>query len=202
MLKPGQGHKRHMCVVLHGIEYDPAIVSWVDDFVIDSAQRTDVELFPETYGYVSGWRVWLDEPYRNRVVQREVQALRSLKARLFDWDPDAKFSVLAHSLGGTIVEEAFKQGFKFHNVIIFMGAMDENFNWKMYEDLFHSAWIWWSPNDEKLKRSYWGKQGRVGPQVKHPMVWSHETNWTHDEFMEKYYLQRSIHDTILKQIEF
>ncbi len=191
-----------MCVVLHGIEYDPAIVSWVDDFVIDSAHRTDVELFPEMYGYVSGTMIWMFPDHRDELINQEVTALKRMQSRLKEWDPNAKFSILAHSLGGTVVEEALKQGVHFHNVIIFMGAMDEDFDWKQYASQFNAVFVWWSPNDEKLSWSYWGKQGLVGPKVQHPRVTAIKTNWTHDEFMDRWYLMPWIHDTILKQIEF
>ncbi|HDZ39776.1 MAG TPA: hypothetical protein ENH62_16130 [Marinobacter sp.] len=201
MVKPAFGAKRSMCVVVHGIEYDPSVVSWVDDFVIDSAHRTDVELFPEVYGYVSGWKVWMYPDYRRDIVEREVKALKRLKCRLLEWDPSAKFSILAHSLGGTIVEEALKQDFVFENIIIFMGAMDENFNWHDHNAQFNHAFIWWSPKDEKLDMAYWGKQGLVGPQVIHPRVYSIKTDWTHDEFMDRWYLNRPVHNTILSQIE-
>jgi len=201
MVGPAYGKKRHLAVILHGIEYDPAIVSWVDDFVIDSAHRTDVELFPETYGYVSGWKIWLYPDYRRDIVEQEVKALKRLKSRLLEWDPNAKFSILAHSLGGTIVEKAFKQGLIFHNVVIFMGAMDEGFNWQEYESQFNRAFIWWSLKDEKLNMAYWGQQGLVGPQVEHSRVASIETHWTHDEFMDRWYLNRVVHNTILSQIE-
>ena len=190
-----------MCVVVHGIEYDPAVVSWVDDFVIDSAHRTDVELLPEVYGYVSGWKVWMYPDYRRDIVEREVKALKRLKSRLLEWDPSAKFSILSHSLGGTIVEEALKQDFVFENIIIFMGAMDGRFNWYDYDTQFNQASIWWSPKDEKLGKAYWGQQGLIGPQVRHPRVESIETDWTHDEFMDRWYLNREVHDTILSQIE-
>ena len=191
-----------MLVVLHGIEYDPAVVSWVDDFVIDSAHRTDVELFPEVYGYVSGWKVWMYPDHRRDIVEQEVKALKRLKSRLLEWDPNAKFSILAHSLGGTIVEEALKQDFVFENIIIFMGAMDENFNWHDHNSQFNQAFIWWSPKDEKLDMAYWGQQGLVGPQIPHPRVMSLKTDWTHDEFMDRWYLNRPVHNTILSQIEF
>ena len=202
MLKPAYGHKRHLCVVLHGIEYDPAVVSWVDDFVIDSQQRVDVELFPEMYGYVAGWKMWLYPSYRKEIVDQEVNALFRMQSRLLEWDTKAKFSVLAHSLGATIVEEAFKRGLRFHNVLLFMGAMDEGFDWKLYDQQFKSVFVWWSPRDEKLGRSYWGKQGLVGPKVSHPRVLSIKTDWTHDQFMDEWYLSRQIHDRILRQIEF
>ena len=201
MIKPAFGAKRSMCVVVHGIEYNPAVVSWVDDFVIDSAHRTDVELFPEVYGYVAGWKIWMYPDFRAELVNQEVKALKRLKSRLLEWDPNAKFSILAHSLGGTIVEHALKQDLVFHNIIIFMGAMDENFNWHRHNIQFNQAFIWWSKKDEKLDMAYWGQQGLVGPQVEHPRVASIETHWTHDEFMDRWYLNRSVHNTILSQIE-
>jgi len=202
MPKSAYGHNRHLCVVLHGIEYDPAVVSWVDDFVIDSYQRTDVELFPEMYGKVSGWKVWASNRYRNKIVNREVDALFRMQSRLKEWDPDAKFSIFAHSLGATIVEAAFKRGFVFHNVILMMGAMDEYFDWHKYNDQFNAVFVYWSRQDEMIGKAHWGKQGLFGPKVAHPRVMSYKTDWKHDQFMDRYYLHRPFHTQLLEQIEF
>ena len=192
---------RHLCIVLHGIEYDPATVSWVEDFVIDLQHKTKVELFPEVYGYVSGKRVWMWPGWRNELVAREVKALKRIQVRLLEWDRNAKFSILAHSLGGTIVEACLKDNMKLHNIILMQAATDENLNWKEYEKNFNKVFVYWSPNDEDLPWSYWGKMGLVGPQVHHPRVQSLKRQWTNDKFMDYSTLGGVDQDKLIKQIE-
>ena len=194
---------RHFCVILHGIEYDPSEVSWVEDFYIDSAHLTEVELFPEIYGYVKGWHIYLNSTYRERIVNQEVDALFRLQSRLLEWDTQAKFSVLAHSLGATIVQEALEQGFMFHNIILMMGAFDECFLWVLHQNQFNNVFVYWSPNDEEIGWSRWGKQGLVGSLTTHPRVFDRKTTWTHNEFMDRWYMDRepdSFHERLLREI--
>ena len=173
----------HYCILLPGIEYDPADVSWVEDFVVDIAPLTDMRFVPRTYGYLPKWKVWGWPPYRHLVVEEQVYYLQHMRARL---QPEDKLSILCHSFGGTIIEHALKEGVRFQNVVMFMPAMDEDFNWMDVESNFSHITVYWSPIDEALSCAYWGKMGWVAPNVQHPRVVDIERQWSHNQWMDSF----------------
>ena len=173
----------HIVVILHGIEVDPSEVCWNEELAWRLSIRCpDLEIHSRKYGYVSGSSVWWNWGFkRSQVVDHEARYFSALRA---DRGTDAKISVICHSLGGYVVHKLLERGFKFHRIIELYGAGDENQDWSAIEDNFDRIYVWFSPNDEILPRSNFGKIGLVGPVNKHPKVVRIRTKDGHTSWME------------------
>lgn len=181
---------RHICVLLHGIECIPEQRIWVEELAVQLYPWAGgrIEFIPRKYGYVGRYRLWWNwdydgYDYRDHVVDHEERYFQKLQK---DISIDTKVSIIAHSLGGYIAHELMRRGVKFHNVISLYAAADENQVWEEIDKRFDNYYIYWSPNDEILPMSDFGKLGLVGPQQEHHRVHSIKTNETHNEFMDTY----------------
>lgn len=183
---------RHLCILLHGIECDPTQRIWNEELAIQLYPWAGgrIEFQPRKYGYVSGARAWWNwgsvatgRSFLEETVDHEEAYFKLLRE---DVGQDTRISIIAHSLGGYIVHELLKRGMKFHNIISLYAAAPENQDWSEIETRFNNYYIFWSPNDEVLSNSNFGRIGLVGPQQVHHKVFSVQTNERHNDFMENY----------------
>ena len=161
---------RHVVVILHGIECVPSDVLWSEELAwrLNHHSGGSLESHARKYGYVSGSSVWWNWGFRrDDIVAHEEAYFNALRK---DMGNNARISVICHSLGGYIVHKLLERGLRFHRIIELYGAGDEHQNWTLIEDNFDRIYVWFSPNDEVLPKSNFGKIGLVGPTNKHPQV--------------------------------
>jgi hypothetical protein len=120
--------------------------------------------------YAVGVFTWLPW-YRKRINAAVLRDLADIEAWLDASHPvDYKLSMVCHSYAGTILQTAFEQGWRFHRIIMIATTMDEDFDWHKYDAQFGEVLIHWSPKDNVVGQSTYGRQGLVGPKVQHPRV--------------------------------
>ena len=174
---------RHIVIILHGIEALPSDVLWSEELAWRlSPLCPALEIHSRKYGYVSGSSVWWNWGFkRDRVVDHEAEYFDRLRK---DIGRDAKVSIICHSLGGYVVHKLLERGFSFYRIIELYGAGDENQDWSVIENNFDRFYVWFSPNDEILPKSNFGKIGLVGPTNRHPKVVRVRTKDGHTSWME------------------
>lgn len=180
----------HICVLLHGIEAEPKDCLWNEELAVFLYEREpNICWLPRKYGYIGGREVWAYPWARDSVVEHERSYIYIMK----DLYPQARFSMIAHSLGGYIACELLKT-VKLHNLVLIGSAAPEDFDWNAVSENFNGVHNYYSPNDEVLRESWsqegLGLMGLKGASVKHPYVHNTEMGWKHDEFMDLTEMQR------------
>ena len=105
---------RHVVVLLHGYDYDPAdLPGWIEDFILHSQTHVqDLILYPRIYGRYSKRWSWL---FGASAIKKQVEFFKYLIEQVSD-EP-TKVSVIANGLGADIVVEALKE-VKLHNLVL------------------------------------------------------------------------------------
>ncbi len=187
-----------VCILLHGIEADPTLRLWVEEFAVQYQHLTPARLIPRKYGYQGGFGVWANAFTRKDVVDHEEAYFRGIEGQmqglLQDLEPGAKVHIIGHSLGGYIETSLAKRGIKFGSIAHLWGSTVANFDWYKVDSCFDKVRVYYSPNDEILTESSvgvgedpelaLGLMGKIGPTIAHPRVELMPNDWLHTQFMD------------------
>ena len=179
----------HKVILLHGVNNSAGVAHWTDKLeAMWEAQGANFKVTSWAYGGLfmnrtSAALTWLPG-YRHRVRVRALNALAEIEATAAKFSKlHGRLSIVGHSFAGHITQAALEHGWHFHRIILLASAMDENFNWRIYDRQFDQVEVYWSPCDEVIPWSPYGQQGVRGPQVDHPRVASHKVlNMKHNDW--------------------
>ena len=183
----------HRVLLIHGVHNTAGRANWNNKLeAMWESIDMPLRLSAWTYGglllnrtsALSTWCPW----YRRAVKREALESLTEIQRYVAAFShEEGKLSVVGHSFAGQIVQYALENGWHFHRIILLASAMDEDFDFAKYEHQFDQMHIYWSPMDEVIPYSYYGRQGVIGPQVEHARVFQYRTlgykhnRWTADE---------------------
>lgn len=180
----------HKVILLHGVNNFAGDALWTDKLEsMWESSRVSFRVNSWTYGGLmlnrsSAALTWLPW-YRRRIRTKTLEALARVEHLAAGFSHTVgHLSVIGHSFAGHIVQAGLESGWHWHRIVLIASAMDENFNWWKYDKQFGEAHIYWSPCDEVIPWSSYGKQGVRGPQIEHPRVFSYrEENIKHNDWV-------------------
>ena len=175
----------HKVLLLHGIHTEAGIFNWPHDLEGTwQLQNVPFRITPWIWGglifnWVHGSFTWIPW-YRKKLVDHVLENIAKIPGNFTT--TQGKLSIVAHSFGGTIVQRALEQGWHFHRLVLIATTMDEHFDWHQYSSQFEHVHIYWSPIDEVVVNSTYGRQGLTGPAITHPRVSQYQYALTHDQW--------------------
>jgi hypothetical protein len=180
----------HKVILLHGVNNRAGVANWPNKLEA-MWEQADVPFRVSTWSYgglmlnrTSAALTWLPW-YRRWIADTVLKALKEIQQYGAGFSQEqGKLSIIGHSFAGQIVQRALESGWHFHRIILLASAMDEDFVFNLYDNQFDEIYAYWSPSDEVIPWSYYGRQGVIGPLIKHGRVFScRETGYKHSDWV-------------------